>query len=162
MSVVAVRIYDEKIEVAADSIMVRGWTQTNKYSKLHFINDMYIGTSGLAEEGSLFRIYCTTRKPEQATEGAIITFFSEFADWKNNRTGSSSLQNEYIFIYSGKVFEIQHFHIQEIKDFTAIGAGMDFALAALHLGHKADEAVAVACALSVYCEEPIDLFTINK
>ena len=41
MSIVAVRIYDDRIEVAADSIMVRGWTQTNKYSKLHFINDMY-------------------------------------------------------------------------------------------------------------------------
>lgn len=162
MSIVAVRIYDDKIEVAADSIMVRGWTQTNKYSKLHFINDMYIGTAGLAEEGSLFRVFCATRKPEQPTEGAIITFFSEFADWKNNKTGSASLQNEYIFIYSGKVFEIQRFHIQETKDYAAIGAGMDFALAALHLGHTAKEAVAVACVLSVYCEEPIDSFTINK
>ena len=162
MSVVAVKIYEDKIEVAADSIMVKGWTQTNKYSKLHFINDMYIGTSGTAEEGSLFRIYCSTRKPEQATESAIIMFFSEFADWKNNKTGSSNLQNEYIFIFNGKVFEVQRFHVLEIKDFSAIGAGMDFALAALYLGSNVEDAVKVACELSVYCEAPVEHYIINK
>jgi len=34
---------------------------------------------------------------------------------------------------------------------------MDFALAALHLGHTAEEAVATSIELSIYCEAPIQV-----
>lgn len=34
---------------------------------------------------------------------------------------------------------------------------MDFALAALHLGHTAEEAVEVATELSIYCEKPVQV-----
>ena len=42
---------------------------------------------------------------------------------------------------------------------TAIGAGEDYALASLHLGHTAKEAVETACELSVYCERPVKSLT---
>lgn len=40
--------------------------------------------------------------------------------------------------------------------FHAIGSGRDFALAALHLGHTAREAVEVACKYDVYCGKGIE------
>ena len=46
-------------------------------------------------------------------------------------------------------------HIEEINDYAAIGAGRDYAYAALYLGHEPKEAVKVACDLSCYVSEPI-------
>lgn len=48
-------------------------------------------------------------------------------------------------------------HPQRIEDrFCAMGAGRDYALAAMHLGKTAREAVEVACALDVFCGNGID------
>ena len=46
-------------------------------------------------------------------------------------------------------------HVEEIDDFAAIGAGRDYAYAALYLGATPKEAVEVACELSCYVSEPI-------
>jgi len=43
----------------------------------------------------------------------------------------------------------------------ACGAGRDFALAAMALGHTAAEAVAVACQFDVNCGNGIDTLTLN-
>lgn len=42
----------------------------------------------------------------------------------------------------------------------AMGHGRDFALAAMHLGKSAKEAVEVACALDVYCGNGVDALDI--
>lgn len=47
---------------------------------------------------------------------------------------------------------------QQIEDrFYAMGHGRDFALAAMHLGKSAREAVEVACALDVFCGNGVDV-----
>lgn len=45
--------------------------------------------------------------------------------------------------------------VNKVKNYDAIGAGMDFANAALYLGHNPKEAVEVACKLSCFVSEPI-------
>ena len=165
MSIVAVKVLENTIEIASDSITVRGWTQSksnNSFSKLVQVNGMTIGGTGGAEESALLYVYCSTRRPEQPTEGSIINFFSEFASWKNEKTNSSAVGNDYIFIFDGHAFSVESFFVQEITDFCAVGAGMDFALAALHLGHDVVKAVEVACELSVYCELPVKKFVIPR
>lgn len=165
MSIVAVKIYEDRIAIASDSITVRGWTQSksrNSHSKLVCINNLYIGSAGLAEESSLLQVFCSTRRPEQATESAIINFFSEFSDWKCKKIGNASVTNDWILVMEDKVFLIEGFFVQEVFDFAAIGAGMDFALATLHLGHDVKKAVEIACELSVYCELPVKVFDIKK
>lgn len=163
MSVVAVAVKEGTIEIASDSISVRGLTQTkanNKFSKLVYINDMYIGFVGEAEEGSLFTLFANTRKPEQTTEAGIVAYLSEFADWKNNKIGKASIENDYIIIIAGKVFQVEGFFVQEIVSYSAIGAGSDYALAALYLGETPVVAVETACELSVFCEKPIKHFKV--
>lgn len=43
----------------------------------------------------------------------------------------------------------------------AMGCGRDYALAAMHLGKTAREAVEVACALDVFCGQGIDTLTLE-
>ncbi len=45
--------------------------------------------------------------------------------------------------------------------FNALGAGRDYALAAMYLGFDASRAVEVACALDVNCGNGIDVLTLE-
>jgi ATP-dependent protease HslVU (ClpYQ) peptidase subunit len=152
-----------KITIGADSILVSGWTQEkDKLAKLNKANGMIIGDVGDAEEGALFLLFCKTRKPREASVDAIVEFMSEFQDWMNNKTGESKLSNQYILIIEKKAFMIEGFFIKEVTDYTAIGAGMDFALSALYLGNSVKDSIKAACHLSVYCEEPINIIEVEK
>jgi ATP-dependent protease HslVU (ClpYQ) peptidase subunit len=166
MSIVACCIYDDKIEIASDSITVYGYTQdkgkTRKWTKLWQGNDITVGIVGYCDEGSLFQIYCTTRKPRAATVDDITQFITEFANWKKEKTDKFEITCDYIFIYQNKAFFINGFYIDEIRTYHAIGAGMDYALSVLYLGHSVEKAVETACELSIYCEQPINKLVIKK
>ena len=163
MSVVAVKVTKNKITIGADSILVSGWTQEkDKLAKLNKANGMIIGDVGDAEEGALFLLFCKTRKPRESSVDALVEFMSEFQDWMNNKTGESKLSNQYIVIIEKKAFMIEGFFIKEVTDYTAIGAGMDFALSALYLGNSVKESIKAACHLSVYCEGPINIIEVEK
>jgi ATP-dependent protease HslVU (ClpYQ) peptidase subunit len=163
MSVVAIRVKDNKITIGADSIIVSGWTQEkDKLAKLNEVNGMIIGDVGDAQEGGLFLLFCKTRKPREASSDALIEFMSDFQDWMNDKIGEVKLNNQYIIVLEGKAFVMEGFYIKEVTDYTAIGAGMDFALSALYLGNSVEESIKASCHLSVYCEEPINIIEIEK
>jgi len=163
MSVVAVKVKKDKIVIGADSILVSGWTQEkDKLAKLNEVNGMVIGDVGDAQEGGLFLVYCKTRKPREASVDALVEFMSEFQDWMNNKIGETKLTNQYVIVLDKKAFMMEGFFIKEVTDYTAIGAGMDFALSALYLGNSVKEAIKASCHLSVYCEEPINIIEITK
>lgn len=163
MSVVAVKITKNKIIVGADSILVSGWTQEkDKLAKLNKVNDMIIGDVGDAQEGGLFLLYCKTRKPKDASVDSLMEFISEFQTWMTSKTTETKLHNQYIIVLGGKAFIMEGFFIKEITEYTAIGAGMDFALSALYLGNSVKESIKAACHLSVFCEEPINIIEAKK
>lgn len=155
MSVVAAKVDKEHgvISIASDSISLRGQTK-RAYSKLVKINDMIIGSVGLTEELSLMFRYAQTHRPESATERDVLAFMVEFLSWKKDYSGGTT-ENHYLLAFDGHLFLIQRMLIEEVKDYEAIGAGEEYALAALYLGHQPDEAVKVACDLCCYVAEPI-------
>ena len=157
MSVIAVKIYRDKVSIAGDSIVCYGWTKRTdgNFNKLTQINGMIIGSVGYAQESSLFFHYAETHKPADATTKDILAFIVEFAKWKNDLIGNSSVSNSYILVYKGKVFSIESMFVYEVQNFEAIGAGRDFALAALDLGHTPKESVNVACKLCCVVAEPV-------
>lgn len=161
MSVVACKIIEAGFEIAADSICVRGGTQTKgenvSVSKLFYDGDIVIGSVGPAEGGALMELFLKTHKPADATEGSLLEFMSEFYDWKRKKTDDGKIENHFLvgICGGGGVFGVYGWLIRKVMKFEAIGAGMDFALAALSLGHSAEEAVGVACDLSAWCEKPI-------
>jgi ATP-dependent protease HslVU (ClpYQ) peptidase subunit len=163
MSVVAVKVTEKNITIGADSIIAFGWTQEkDRLAKLEEVNGMVIGSVGMAQEGALFRVFCRTRKPREATDEAIVDFMSEFQDWLNNKIGETKIENGYILVVGGKAFNVEGFYVKEVTDYSAIGAGMDFALASLYLGNSVKESIKASCHLSVYCEEPINIIKIDK
>ena len=165
MSVVAVRVYDDKIEMSADSIIVCGSRQElfyGNHTKLNQINGMIIGTSGSCEEGGLMWMYAQNHRPIAATERDVLEFFVEFVNWKKDKSSSSVLNNHYLLAFDGKVFHIQNYMVLEVDKYAAIGAGSDYALAALYLGSSAEKAAKVACDLSCYVAEPIITYTMTK
>lgn len=157
MSVIAVKVYDDKIKIAADSIVVRGdYKRTDQnFSKLVKVNGMIIGGCGYAEELSLMYHYSETHKPASASEKDMLAFIVEFSKYKSDIAGSSNIQNDYIIIYDNRAFSVDSLFVSEIKNYDAIGAGMDFANAALYLRHNPKEAVEVACELSCFVADPI-------
>ena len=164
MSVVAVRVYDNKIEVSADSIIVCGDRKElfyGNHTKLNHINDMIIGTSGTCEEGGLMWMYAKNHRPISATDRDVLEFFVEFVNWKQSKSSSSNLNNSYILVFDGKVFHIQNYCVLEVDKYTAIGAGADYALASLYLENSAEKSVKVACDLSCYVAEPIITYTMD-
>lgn len=165
MSVVAVKVYTNKIEMSADSIIVCGSRKElfyNNWAKLNHINDMIIGTSGSCEEGALMWLYAKNHRPLAATERDIMEFIMEFAEWKKDRTGNCNLNNHYIIAYDSKAFYIENYLVIEVNKYSAIGAGADYALAALYLDKTAEEAVKVACDLSCFVSEPITTYVMEK
>ncbi len=165
MSVVAVKVYDDKIEMSADSIMIYGSRKElfyNNFSKIANINDMIIGVTGTCEECGLMWIFAKNHRPTSATERDVLEFIAEFADWKRNRTGNSTIDCHYLLAYDGKAFIIQNYMVIEVDRYSSIGAGAEYALAALYLDKTAPEAVKVACDLSCYVSEPIITYVMEK
>lgn len=146
-------------EVASDSITVRGWTQRKSEnttrSKLTEVNGIVIGSTGKVEESVMMQLFLQTHNPLQADERSLLEMICEFSDWKKARTDVREIENDYIFGIKGKLFETCEFSVHDVTTYTAIGAGMDFALAALHLGKSPRVAVETAIELSVFCESPV-------
>ena len=159
MSVVACKINENGYEIAADSITIRGSTQTKGQTtdqvKLFEANEMVIGGVGTAEENSLMRLFAETHRPVAADELALLEFLSEFSEWKKKKTDSNVIKNSYLVGFQDNVFHVEQWYVSKVKTYMAIGAGMNFALAALYLGHSAKKAIETAIELSIFCESPI-------
>lgn len=164
MSVVAARVYKDKIVMAADSIVVRGWSKRTDHDivKINEINGMIVGSTGYAQELSLMWQYMTTHKPAAATEKDVLAFVVEFSRWKRELIGNGSVDNTYLMAYDGHLFQIQDMLVYEVSEWSAVGAGEDFANAVLYLGNSPRDAVKVACELSCFVAEPIIEYSMQK
>lgn len=175
MSVVACKIHPNgDTTIAADSISVRGWTQRKKNSSeeggklFDLSNDVgVIGGVGAFQELNLLRIfldnYTIVPKQEKPSERHILDMLNAFVRWLKDKYGApATLSNAYVIALQGGVFTTCGWEVSRVTDFEAIGAGMDFALTALALGHEPHRAVEVATELSVFCERPVQVRCINQ
>lgn len=167
MSVVAVKVQKDKIVIGSDSIRTHGWTQEkDKEAKLWKIDDNTIlGAVGSCDDAFLFKQFLETHRPKEPTEERIMDLWAEFTQWVkavmqdgNYKVNSTS----FFLVFNGKVFYINGFFIREVTDYYAIGAGMDYALAALYLGSSVEKSIETACELSIFCEQPINLMEVRR
>lgn len=163
MSVIAAKVYDNYIEICADSIIMNedGTKRTN-FAKLRNINNMIVGGCGDAEELCLFFNYVETYAVPEATETSILDYMNRFSSFKLSYTNESELRNIYVIAVEGHLFEVDNKFVQEVYDITACGRGMPYALTALHLGHSAEEAVSVTCDLCCYTSGPVVKYTTSR
>ncbi|MEL6939694.1 MAG: hypothetical protein AAFO84_10935 [Cyanobacteria bacterium J06598_1] len=160
MTVIAARKTSDAIVFAADTLISDGFSKVTSseliFAKLFEQNEMVIGTTGDCYEGTMMELFSRNHKPVNSTRLGMIDFLVEFKEWIRKKEGGYSPKNGFLIAFDQKLFRIvQGLDVYEIHEFDAIGAGQDFAKAALHLGHTPNEAVKVACKLSLYCSEPI-------
>ncbi len=159
MSVVAAKIYSNRIEMAADTICIRGSSKMNgaenKHTKLFRFQDLVVGGVGASEEISLFQRFMKSHMIKDVNEDGILDFLLEFKKWKRDLCGDDDIENRYMIASKGKCFSTNGLFVFRVDDYYAIGAGDDFARGAMYMGASPVEAVKVACDLCVYVSEPI-------
>lgn len=163
MSVVATRVYPNRIEIAADSQMTFGMTMQSAMDVKLFTSELgiIVGGVGMMEEISLLKIFLKTHVPAEATEDGITELMHRFRMWTLEHAELSEDwgENQYHFIVDKKAFAIHRYNVREITSFDAIGAGMDYALTALYLDRSPTEACKLACDLNIYCSLPVSTLT---
>lgn len=158
MTVLAVKNYKDRIELAADSGVFNGWWKEENFIKIVEINNMIFMSAGSVSEQNLLELFCVTRKPESNQKLDILRFFSEFRNWQIKEFSikfedGDIIKNEYFFYFDHKIFKIGHtFTISEILEgeFSSEGAGRQEAKTALYLGHSPKEAVDICVKLNVW------------
>lgn len=169
MSVVAVKKDLTKISISADSILMSSQTNLNSpgspnqksFTKIFSINKMIIGVVGDAEDCGLMAIFAETHNPKVPDIDSVTKFIVEFRKFKQELGGNVNSCSDFILCYQGHVFDIQGLMAMEIKTYFAIGAGEEYAMAALYLGHSTEEAVEVTCDLCCYVDKPIITYTMD-
>lgn len=118
-------------------------------TKIHRIGDLLVGTSGPITSGEAMIEW--VRKGRDAA-----SFPASQVDPKGDWAPTLVIEADgAILLYDNLIFPTrfqQRFH--------AIGSGRDFAMAAMHLGHSAAEAVAVACEFQSDCGNGVDVLAL--
>lgn len=174
MSVAAVKIFNDKIVIGADTQITFSDGQHKKSienAKLWHGKYLTFACVGNVAEFSQFSIYCEKNEHrfssivDISSRSFVLNYFCFFMKWRANKLGleDSSLVCSYILVFNERVFLVDgDMYITEIKDFIAIGSGMDYAATALTLGSTVEVAIDVACKLCVFCQPPIEIITVNK
>ena len=170
MSVVALKKNKSGIiDVVSDSICVRGYTKmqdTMKFAKLFRGNDAVFGGAGHATELTLLQAYSQTHLiGKNPTINSVLNYLVEFCDYKKKLVDKWVLESEVLIVplFGNGIFQGNtDMGIWEIEEYSALGAGMDYALAALYLGKSAEDSVKTACALSIYCSLPTNIEQVHR
>jgi ATP-dependent protease HslVU (ClpYQ) peptidase subunit len=153
MTVIAVRKYDDKIVIAADSQTTYGDDyKILTATKIVRQDNIVFGCAGSCSDISLFRMFTRTHKPKAATEDDVVDFLSEFVDWKKKKTNNADYVSSIIIIMDNVVFRVQSYSVRApIETFFAIGSGMFSALAAMELDADPIKAVEIAIKYNTGC-----------
>jgi len=168
VSVVSCRVYDDRVEVASDSGLWRGWSQRkgdhHDFVKLTKVGDVVIGSVGSAELIGLLQMFAETHVIAAADKSGVLNWLGEFQDWIYKKTGSWDKNAcDFIIVVGGRAFMAAHtWSIHEITGYVAIGAGADYAEAAMYMGASPERAVECAAELCAYVELPVIKYTVKK
>lgn len=162
MTVIAVRKYEDRIELAADSQAT--WGSDYKIltkTKLVQTNDFTFGCAGSGRDIALFRMFARTHKPKAATEDDIVDFLAEFVSWKKQKASNEEYVGQMILVMDCIIFEIEQYSVREpIETFFAVGSGMFTALGAMELGASPKSAVEVCVKYNLGCGGDVKVITI--
>jgi ATP-dependent protease HslVU (ClpYQ) peptidase subunit len=167
MSVVAARKYHDKLFFAADSIRVSGFyrkeTQRvagHQQGKLFEVNGLIIGSVGYIMELNFMQMFARNHKPTAATTDSVLEFMLEFYGWAKAKDNEFGKRNEYLIGIENEIFRVvDTYLVEKINEFSAIGAGEDYALTAMYLDKNPEEAVQIANVLCVFCSDPVNVIT---
>lgn len=163
MSVVALKVYEDKIVMGADSQSTSYWHNKDSTNKIYRVTpEFVIGGVGYTSHNQMMSLFCETNKPASSRKRDILEFFVNFNDWMKKRTDDFRPYNSFLIIFQDKAFWVtSDLLVQEIKDYCAIGSGMEYAKAGLYLGKTVKQSIKIACDLTIYCGEPIEIYEVK-
>lgn len=163
MTVIAGRIAEERIVVAADSQVTLGHQAKTEGTKLYKVGEALVfGGSGHLRDVNLMRLFLDTHTPASSDERDVLEFYAEYIEWSKRKLSGFEAHSSFLFAFDGRLFEVDSDFDVLYADYTAIGSGWEYARAALHLGHSPSEAVQVACDLTIYCAPPVTEYSIPR
>ena len=159
MSIIAVKKYNDKIILGADSQRTIGGLKEETIKVFKVNEDFGFGHCGLSRNSMLFYYFIQTNSIKISnTIEDIYDFMVKFRDFLKEKTTDWKCESDFIIINKGKIFKYTFDSIFEINEYDAIGSGKDFAKAALYLDKSVYDAVKIACDLTIYCSEPITIY----
>lgn len=159
MSVVAVRIDDDKITIGADSQVTYADGTKLQLTKLYvFDTGLVVGGVGDAETCSLMSVFGRNHFPPSPSEEGVVDYMREFANWVTTHAPSANTNEmHFLIVWQGKAFITMGYFVQTVETFAAIGSGATYALSAMYLGHTVEKSLEVACALNIFCNQPLHI-----
>lgn len=161
MTAIAVKIYEDEIVMACDSMVsdTEFGIRNDSTKKIFKHKNVLIGACG----DSVYIWLFINNLNELKTPLSIKTI-TKWVQKVMNKLSSGQYpglkninsQDACSFILAGnnKVFEVEGYDISEITDYTAIGAGWAHSITALDMGADPEEAVEMACKRSTLCGPP--------
>lgn len=156
MSVLAVRVLENSIEIASDSLVTQYNSLQSEFEncKLFKISDNFvIGGVGYLRDLSLIKMYAMDHKPSNNDFKNIFLYISEYVEYiRKHYPEYDPIESSYYIIYNGKCYRADGgYDLVEITDVDAMGSGMEPAYAVLLMGHDVFDAVEIACKVNPYC-----------
>lgn len=175
MTVVACKITQSSIEIAADSQTTWGDQKMPNYhksqpnvnvnGKLFQINDTVVGCAGQSAHIGMLQMYVRKQLPIEMIKDRVFDWLVEFKQWCNKeaQVKYEDLSIGGIIVKDKKVFWFtDYLEVNEVTDHFAYGSGMFLALGAMELGATPERAVEVAIKYDLYCGGKVTKITIPK
>ena len=154
MSVIAVRKYKDRIEIASDSQMTSGYEKDLNANKIVQVKDILIASAGSYPTFKLvcfFYEHVYTEKINAIKD--VVSFFIAYTKYCNENKIDKRTHNENIFflISNYKIFQFHSFDVCIVKNYAVFGTGGRNAIAGLDMGLSPKEAVKLAIKHDLYC-----------
>jgi len=170
MSVIAVKVYDDKIEIAADSqATVADDTYKvvlgRKDSKLFVSDNIILGAAGEYENISMLKTFLKINPQDIHSVEDVYEFLKIFRKWEREIKGTEVNNDQsFILVTNGKAFYINCFEVQEVEAHMSIGTGGRISTTVMNYNPKesAENAVKQAIKEDIYCGGPIICYTMDK
>lgn len=157
MTVIAGKVESDRIVIGSDSQVTWGWQSKELIDdgKLMVLPDLIVGGAGYGSHLNYMAIYLENHKPRTSEKRDVLEFFVEFHQWIDKMIKDFKPYNRWLIAYDGRLISVTSDLSVNYHDFWAVGSGWEYARTALHLGHSVEEALQIACDLTVFCAPPL-------
>ncbi|HPQ79747.1 MAG TPA: hypothetical protein PLG47_04805 [Candidatus Dojkabacteria bacterium] len=165
MSIICGRVYEDRIEIAADSCItdetVENTTICNS-PKLVKIDNIVVGACGYHSDALLLFSFIEENIEEFKKISCVkdlMVLTKKYRLYNEEYQGKKELESVFAILVNGKLYESKYFCICEIKEFCALGIGYQCALGSLEYGASPTEACKIASKYLLACKPPIITYT---
>jgi len=164
MTIVAARKYSDCILFSCDSQVTRGNRKTTppnlQAKKIFTSGEMTIGGAGLLSDLQWLHKYSESHGVgTNVNEYSISEYMTDFVRWMRKLDSNYQCKSDFLIAHGTNLFEcFEATSVFVVPEYSCIGSGRDFALAAMYLNNTPEQACTVATAFCLYCQGPVSTY----